>query len=841
SPGPHNAYAVAASGDLAFVADADLQIIDISDPSNPVLAGSYDTPDQARGVAVSGNLAFVADDHSGLQIIDISNPSSPVLAGSYDTPDRAFDVAVSGDLAFVADWESGLQVIAHGQSMLGNISADPLFCDPDNADFTLAESSQCSPAGNPSCGLIGARPVGCALHSMLVNGVFIAHYVPELAYTEAPDDACGDYDQYAITAAEDQLTRIDNDGTLSTWFVLAAWNGEREFCGTEFGLADFDPDIYAFYGYDACFPVQGLQLPTGNWPGPVEGIALVATGTPWSGNFVPVYYFTGYAYSGETVIPLGIDPDPSKLFGGFANCAPAPEAWHAICFGAMGINTPGAECDPNDPPPEYACCMGEACQLLTLEECLDAGGQWRFGIDSCNPNPCLEYACCIGEECQVLTLEECTLYGGEWQVGVDSCNPNPCMWRACCIGDACQVLPFEECNSVGGEMQWGIDSCDPNPCWVRADFTADITEGWPPLLVSFTDLSENGPTSWEWDLDGNGTVNTTIQHPTFEYTEPDLYSVTLTVATAAASDTLTKHNFICIFSDNNMIVRTTDIVQMEPTPVPIEFIGSDSLGVISLYFDYNATKLTYSGIETYVPGETFTGGVVGEQITVQWFDETGGLDPIVPGVDPDTLFAILVTPVVAADTTQITFDEAYCGLGDRHGNPISDVRWVDVYPYGMIYIDVGVIVSGRVGYYWLDGPVPGAWLSMGPPNPDVGTDAGGEYAFDSYPQGNYTLSISKSDDLGGINSIDALKVIRHSTGLELLDDPYKERAADVTGDDQINAFDAIKIVRAAVGLEMLPSGDWAFDPDSVVFEPLEHNVEADFIAIRMGDVNGDWE
>ena len=44
----------------------------------------------------------------------------------------------------------------------GNISLDPLFCDPDSGDYHLRGASPCAPgASPPGCGLIGALPVGC--------------------------------------------------------------------------------------------------------------------------------------------------------------------------------------------------------------------------------------------------------------------------------------------------------------------------------------------------------------------------------------------------------------------------------------------------------------------------------------------------------------------------------------------------------------------------------------------------------------------------------------------------------------------------------------------------------
>ncbi|MCK4745364.1 hypothetical protein KAS41_04850, partial [Candidatus Parcubacteria bacterium] len=43
-----------------------------------------------------------------------------------------------------------------------------------------------------------------------------------------------------------------------------------------------------------------------------------------------------------------------------------------------------------------------------------------------------------------------------------------------------------------------------------ADFaTPDSTRGIVPHNVHFTDLSTGNPTSWEWDFDSNGTIDST--------------------------------------------------------------------------------------------------------------------------------------------------------------------------------------------------------------------------------------------------------------------------------------------------------------------------------------------
>lgn len=57
------------------------------------------------------------------------------------------------------DW---VGAIADQYGLNGNICLDPLFCEPDEGDFTLREGSPCLPDHNPDCGLIGAHPQGCS-------------------------------------------------------------------------------------------------------------------------------------------------------------------------------------------------------------------------------------------------------------------------------------------------------------------------------------------------------------------------------------------------------------------------------------------------------------------------------------------------------------------------------------------------------------------------------------------------------------------------------------------------------------------------------------------------------
>ncbi len=187
--------------------------------------------------------------------------------------------------------------------------------------------------------------------SNLEGGVFIAHHPPGLQYTSGQDWCARYFQEFAIDSCSEQNNRIDldgNEGAGSVWFVLAAWAEEKEWCGTEFGFAAYDSTIYVFEQWGPCFPDGsggGLQIPTAGWPGPNAGVSLSISGTPWSGNFTPVYWFAGYAYY-EGEIPLAVNP--SSEFGGTANCQMPPQAFAASAFGAMGIFEDGISACPEE-------------------------------------------------------------------------------------------------------------------------------------------------------------------------------------------------------------------------------------------------------------------------------------------------------------------------------------------------------------------------------------------------------------------------------------------------------------------------------------------------------------
>ncbi|MDX2247847.1 MAG: PKD domain-containing protein [Bacteroidia bacterium] len=82
-----------------------------------------------------------------------------------------------------------------------------------------------------------------------------------------------------------------------------------------------------------------------------------------------------------------------------------------------------------------------------------------------------------------------------------------------------------------------------------ANFTADTTSGCSPfsLVVNFLNLSTGGATSYKWEFGDPGNGTSTLANPTFIYSSPGCYDVTLIATNALGSDTLTQTCFIQIF------------------------------------------------------------------------------------------------------------------------------------------------------------------------------------------------------------------------------------------------------------------------------------------------------
>ena len=102
------------------------------------------------------------------------------------------------------------------------------------------------------------------------------------------------------------------------------------------------------------------------------------------------------------------------------------------------------------------------------------------------------------------------------------------------------------------------------------DFIGTPTTGTAPLTVTFTDLSTNAPTAWNWSF-GDGT-STTLQNPVHTYTTGGSFTVALNASNLGGFNTMTKVGYINV---TNATVNLTDKIGVYQNGVwLLDFDGS---------------------------------------------------------------------------------------------------------------------------------------------------------------------------------------------------------------------------------------------------------------------------
>ena len=110
---PETIYKIAVAQGYAYLAGPQgLSIVDVHDPTIPLLVGHYALPDVAYDVAIVGNYALVAAGGAGLVVLDVATPAQLVVVATYGTLDYARQVVSANGLIYVADRLGGLSILA---------------------------------------------------------------------------------------------------------------------------------------------------------------------------------------------------------------------------------------------------------------------------------------------------------------------------------------------------------------------------------------------------------------------------------------------------------------------------------------------------------------------------------------------------------------------------------------------------------------------------------------------------------------------------------------------------------------------------------------------------------
>jgi uncharacterized protein (TIGR02145 family) len=119
------------------------------------------------------------------------------------------------------------------------------------------------------------------------------------------------------------------------------------------------------------------------------------------------------------------------------------------------------------------------------------------------------------------------------------------------------------------------------------------------------------------------------------------------------------------------------------------------------------------------------------------------------------------------------------------------------------------------------------------------TDFFGHYYFCNVGPGDYKITVSPNLPAGGVNSVDALQVLKHYTGMLSLTGLHL-KAGDVNGNNYLNSTDALLIAKYYIGnISAFPVGNWVFEEINFSISgtnALTYNING----ICSGDANGSY-
>lgn len=133
-----------AAGNYVYIPQmgSDLQIIDVSTPAAPSLAGNYGVGDNVRDIQVVGDYAYIATDgYGGVEVVNIANPASPYTVANYLFPSLNFGttgLAVVGNVVYVVH-DMGLAALYVGpdgdlDGVPDSVDNCPAVSNPDQTD-----------------------------------------------------------------------------------------------------------------------------------------------------------------------------------------------------------------------------------------------------------------------------------------------------------------------------------------------------------------------------------------------------------------------------------------------------------------------------------------------------------------------------------------------------------------------------------------------------------------------------------------------------------------------------------------------------------------------------------
>jgi PKD repeat protein len=178
-----------------------------------------------------------------------------------------------------------------------------------------------------------------------------------------------------------------------------------------------------------------------------------------------------------------------------------------------------------------------------------------------------------------------------------------------------------------------------------SQFTASPTSGTAPLTVQFTDQSTGTVSTYGWDFNNDGTIDSTTRSPSFTYSAAGTYTVSHTVTGAGGSDSEVKTSYITVSSGSTPtsapVSQFTASTTSGTAPLIVQFTDQ-STGTVSTYgWDFNndgtidsttrSPSFTYPAAGTYTVSHTVTGpGGSDSEVKTNYISVTTSSVPVTP-------------------------------------------------------------------------------------------------------------------------------------------------------------------------------------------------------------------
>ncbi len=432
-------------------------------------------------------------------------------------------------------------------------------------------------------------------------------------------------------------------------------------------------------------------------------------------------------------------------------------------------------------------------------------------------------------------------------------------------------------SSAGGTISFTVN------VGTAANFTANKTNTCPASTVVFTDQSIGLPSSWLWTFTPNSVTyvdgtSAASQNPHVQFNGTGQYTVALTANGPGGSNTKTKTNFITIlnlqalpfaddfesnlFTTNNWTIENPD----NAITWALATVGGNTPGTKAAslnFYDYGSQgqhdnlispPINLSGSTN--PKLTFKvayrqyNSDYHDSLKIMLYSDCGETYISTPYSKTASVLATgaattnSFTPSLASDWRTDTVS-----LSGLSGNVI--IKFLAINDYGNnLYID-NINVSG-LAYVTLSGSV--TYLNTANTHLDstnivlkqgdatiqqTSTDGAGNYSFSNVAPGTYSLVSSSTKKWGGVNSTDALLIMKHFVGMSTLTG-LKMKAGSADLNPAINSIDALMVQKRSVSLiTSFPVGDWTFTVPTVVIQnpvPYTQNING----LCVGDVNGSY-